>query len=87
MGARSNVIVRLCREGQIHINHEVLVYNYYTTMQTIAYLAKRGIWPLETVRRNRISTCKLSLDNSVKGNLDAIVKNLLLFIWILKHLR
>ncbi|GBP23219.1 PiggyBac transposable element-derived protein 1 [Eumeta japonica] len=58
-GASSNVVMRLARI--ILRQQKFMLYfdNYFTSFHLLEYLAKVGILSLGTVRRNRITDCKL----------------------------
>jgi hypothetical protein len=54
----ANVVVRLNRIIQENKNHRLYFDNYYTTIQLVQYMTKKGILTLGTVRRNPIPNCK-----------------------------
>lgn len=62
LGASSNIVVRLTRNVPVDCGHKVFFDNYYTSVDVVSYLAKKGIHSLGTVRRNRIPSCKLPSD-------------------------
>lgn len=63
LGASSNVVVRLSRITPTSQNFTVYFDNYYTSLPLMHYLANKGIHCLGTVRRNRISNCKLPTED------------------------
>ena len=69
LGASANVVVRLSTIIPANKNYRLYFDNYYTSPALLAYLAKKGILSLGTVRRNRIPDCKLPTEKVI--NKDA----------------
>lgn len=68
LGTSSNIVVRLTRHIPSDRNHKVYFDNYYTSIQVLDFLRKRGILSLGTVRRNRIPNCKLPDEKDMKNH-------------------
>lgn len=66
LGAAANVVVRLARSIPKNQNYRLYCDNYYTSPRLMAYLAQNGIYSLGTVRRNRITSCKLPSEKDMK---------------------
>ena len=66
LGASANVVIRLTRCVEINIGHKVYFDNFYTTLPLVVELAKKGIYSVGTIRRNRLASCKLPSDKDIK---------------------
>lgn len=66
LGACANVVVRLARIIPKNMNYRLYFDNYYTTLDLLQFLAENGILALGTVRRNRITNCKLPTEKEMK---------------------
>lgn len=66
LGASANVVIRLTRCVEENIGHKVYFDNFYTTLPLVVELAKKGIYSVGTIRRNRLANCKLPTDKDVK---------------------
>lgn len=66
LGACANVVVRLSRIIPKNENYTLYFDNYYSTLNLLAFLAHEGIYCLDTVRRNRITNCKLPNEQDMK---------------------
>lgn len=66
LGASANVVVRLARVIPENKNHKVYHDNFYTSIPLMVFLKKKGILSLGTVRRNRITNCKLPSEDDFK---------------------
>ena len=65
-GFRGNIVIRLARSVPSHVNHKLYFDNYFNSPKLQIFLAKRGIYSLGTVRRNRLPNCKLLADKELK---------------------
>lgn len=70
-----NTVVRLTRLIPSFCNHKLYFDNYYTSFSTMAYLRKRGILSLGTMRRNRIPYCQLPTDIKERGKMVEYMTN------------
>ncbi|KAJ8939127.1 hypothetical protein NQ314_011227 [Rhamnusium bicolor] len=64
LGSSANIVVRLLRNIPSNKNYKVYFDNYYTTVPLLSQLAKRGIYSLGTIRRNRIPNCTAPVDKA-----------------------
>ena len=64
--AAANVVVRLSRTIPDNCNYKLYFDNYYTSLDLVVYLSKRGIYSLLTVRRNRIPQNKMPTEAEMK---------------------
>ena len=66
LGAAANNVVRLSRTVPDNCNHKLYFDNYFTSLDLLVYLAKRGIYSLGTIRRNRIPQNKMPTEAEMK---------------------
>lgn len=66
LGASSNVIVRLSRVIPDNVNHKIYYDNYFSSIPLLAFLAKRNIHSVATVRVNRLPNYKPCSDKDMK---------------------
>lgn len=66
LGSCANVVVRLCRIIPPAKNFKVYFDNYYSTVPLVVHLARRGIFSLGTVRKNRVPNSKIPSDSDMK---------------------
>ncbi|KAF2890864.1 hypothetical protein ILUMI_15309 [Ignelater luminosus] len=57
--ASANIVVRLCRGVPSNQFYKLDFDNYYSPIPIVSCLSSIGIYPLGTVRRNRIPICKI----------------------------
>jgi len=65
-GASGNVVVRLARSVPMGISHKLFFDNYFTSPDLQVYLAKQGIYCVDTVRANRLLQCSLQSELEMK---------------------
>lgn len=66
LGACANVVVRLTRCVEKNVGHKIYFDNFYTTLPLVVELAKKGIYSVGTIRRNRLPNCKLPTETELK---------------------
>ncbi|XP_065645634.1 piggyBac transposable element-derived protein 1-like [Hydra vulgaris] len=66
VGASANVVKRLSTIIPANQIYRLYFDNYYTSLTLFAYLAKKGILSLGTVRHNRIPDCKFPTEKIIK---------------------
>ncbi len=66
LGAAANVVVRLSRTIPDSCNNKLYFDNYYTSLDLVVHLAKRGIYSLGTIRRNRVPQNKMPTEADMK---------------------
>lgn len=65
-GATSNIVLRLSRIIPRNQNYRLYHDNYYTALPLMVHLAKKSIFSLGTIRRNRLPNCKLLPEATMK---------------------
>ena len=65
-GASGNVVTRLSRCIDSHVNYKLYFDNYFNSPDLQLSLARRGILSLGTVRMNRLINCQLPSDVEMK---------------------
>lgn len=65
LGSSANVVVRLLRTVPNDLNYRVCFDNYFSNLQLIAELSKRGIHSVGTIRKNRLYNDKLPNDKTM----------------------
>ena len=66
LGAAANVVVRLSRTIPNNCNYKLYFDNYYTFLDLLIHLAKRGIYSHGTIRRNRVPQNKMPTEAEIK---------------------
>ena len=70
----SQIVERLCKELPCHQNHKVFFDNWFTTLDLMLYMQKKGYLSLGTVRSNRLLGCPLTpnkeLEKKGRGSYD-----------------
>ncbi|KAF2889292.1 hypothetical protein ILUMI_16881 [Ignelater luminosus] len=66
LGTSANIVVRLSRGVPHNQFYRLYFDNYYSSIPLVSYLSSIGIYSLGTIRRNRISNCKLPTEQQMK---------------------
>ncbi len=70
----AQVVAKLCKDLPCHKEHKVLFDNWFTTLDLLLYMKKRGTLACGTVGSNRLQGCLLQTNNELKkmgrGSLD-----------------
>ena len=70
----AQVVARLCQHLPVNASHKLFFDNWFTTLDLLIYLKKRGILSCGTVRANRLQRCPLlsnkELQKKGRGSLD-----------------
>ena len=70
----AQVVARLCKDLPSNRNHRLLFDNWFTTLDLLIYLKKKGILACGTVRSNRLQGCPLQSNKEMKkagrGSID-----------------
>ena len=70
----AQVVARLCKDLPSNRNHQVFFDNWFTTLDLLIYLKKKGILASGTVRSNRLQGCPLQSNSEMKkagrGSID-----------------
>lgn len=66
LGAASNVVVRMSRPIPPNVHHKLYYDNYFSGMPLVAYLSKKKIHSVATVRTNRLPGHKTTTEKEMK---------------------
>jgi len=66
VGVSGNVVLRLTKVLQRHMNHKVYYDNWFSSVNVLVELEKMGIQSLGTVRPNRLPGCSFINDKEMK---------------------
>ena len=70
----AQVVAKLCTDLPGNIGHKVFFDNWFTTLELMLYLKRRGILAVGTVRANRLQGCPLlsskDLERQDRGSMD-----------------
>ena len=62
----AQVVAKLCKNLPPNANHKVYFDNWFTTLDLLLYLKRRGILACGTIRKNRLQGCPLASDKEMK---------------------
>ena len=65
----AQVVAKLCTDLPGNLGHKVFFDNWFTTLELMLYLKRRGILAVGTVRANRLQGCPL-LERQDRGSMD-----------------
>ncbi|KAJ8926972.1 hypothetical protein NQ314_020619 [Rhamnusium bicolor] len=66
LGVSSNTVVRLAQTIPRHFRYKLFFDNWFNSIQLQVYLTKVGIFPLGTVRINRVPNCNMPKESELK---------------------
>ncbi|XP_063878299.1 piggyBac transposable element-derived protein 2-like isoform X1 [Scylla paramamosain] len=66
LGASSNIVLRLTSIVQVNMSHLLFFDNWFSSLDLVIELHKKGIYTLGTVRQNRLKGCRLIDDKRMK---------------------
>ncbi|XP_064461695.1 piggyBac transposable element-derived protein 3-like [Ornithodoros turicata] len=67
VGASGNIVLTLASAIPSNKNYKLYCDNWFTSAPLFYELAKKGVWALGTVRRNRLPGCSLKDDKALKS--------------------
>ena len=74
VGVSGNVVLRLTKILQKHINHKIYYDSWLSSVNLIVELEKMGIQSLGTVRPNRLQGCSFISDKEMKRQVRGTVE-------------
>lgn len=66
LGPSSNIVLRLTSIVQVNMSHLLFFDNWFSSLDLVTELHKKGIYTLGTVRQNRLKGCRLIDDKTMK---------------------